>query len=196
MLTSRPPGFVPRPPTRLVFDEESQQHQNKAGSEVPPAPPPLQLLLLLLLLLLLPLLLTVVLQVSEKRPHAPQPPERSSERRSSKSQSAEPHREAPVQVQEFEPWNLGQEPSLPARSKGQQGAKPSLDLTSSPGRRQSASPPDVMVTGEEPYNIDTERHRSRVVISPQAAQEPEYTLEKKGHTSVIRVSYPGPEVTS
>ena len=30
------------------------------------------------------------------------------------------------------------------------------------------------------------------MISPQAATEPEYTLEKKGHTSVIRVSYPGP----
>ena len=49
-----------------------------------------------------------------------------------------------------------------------------------------------MVTDQEPYAIDTDRHRSRVVISPQAATEPEYTLEKKGHTSVIRVSYPGP----
>ena len=49
-----------------------------------------------------------------------------------------------------------------------------------------------MATHQEPYAIDTDRHRSRVVISPQAATEPEYTLEKKGHTSVIRVSYPGP----
>ena len=50
----------------------------------------------------------------------------------------------------------------------------------------------LMIIPQEPYAIDTDRHRSRVVISPQAATEPEYTLEKKGHTSVIRVSYPGP----
>jgi len=136
---------------------------------------------------------------SEKRHPAPLPPERS-ERRSSKSQQDQ--REAlESKVSEFEPWNLGQEPSVPSRksqqSKASSGGDSRLSSAATPPRRQSYTPPDtVMVTDQEPYAIDTDRHRSRVVISPQAATEPEYTLEKKGHTSVIRVSYPGPDVTS
>lgn len=155
-------GFVPRPPTRLVFDETADSNQQQS---VVPEPLP-----------------------SEKRYAAPQPPERG-ERRSSKVQ--EQHRIEPeTKVQEFEPWNLGQEPSLPSRKAG---AKAGHEKSASPGNhRQSYPAADVMVT-EETFP-DAERHRSRVVISPQA--EPEYTLEKKGHTSVIRVSYPGPEVTT
>lgn len=50
-----------------------------------------------------------------------------------------------------------------------------------------------MITDNEPFTIDTSNYTtSRVVISPPNPTEPEYTLEKKGHTSVIRVSYPGP----
>merc|ERR1712004_19957 len=135
---------------------------------------------------------------SEKR-HAPLPPERS-ERRSSKSQLQDPRDALETKVSEFEPWNLGQEPSVPSRKSQQSKASSGGDSrlsTTTPPRRQSYTPPDtIMVTDQEPYAIDTDRHRSRVVISPQAATEPEYTLEKKGHTSVIRVSYPGPDVTT
>ena len=47
---------------------------------------------------------------------------------------------------------------------------------------------------EQPFTIDTSNYpTSRVVISPQNSSEPTYELEKKGHTSVIKVSYPGPE---
>lgn len=128
---------------------------------------------------------------SEKRPHAaPMPPERS-ERRSSKSHDH--HREvSDSKVSEFEPWNLGQEPNAPSRKS--QTKQTSDTRLASPPRRQSYTPPDTQMITDEPYNIDTDRHRSRVVISPQTSTEPEYTLEKKGHTSVIRVSYPGPEV--
>jgi len=50
-----------------------------------------------------------------------------------------------------------------------------------------------MVT-DEPFTIDTSNYNtSRVVITPQTPTEPTYELEKIGHTSVIRVSYPGPE---
>jgi len=169
-------GFVPRPPTRLVFDDpgdgSGQGGSSISGSDV---------------------------SNSEKRHPAPLPPERS-ERRSSKSHQDQ--REAlESKVSEFEPWNLGQEPSVPSRksqqSKASSGGDSRLSNAVTPPRRQSYTPPDtVMVTDQEPYAIDTDRHRSRVVISPQAATEPEYTLEKKGHTSVIRVSYPGPDVTS
>jgi protein kinase N len=169
-------GFVPRPPTRLVFDDpgdgSGQGGSSISGSDV---------------------------SNSEKRHPAPLPPERS-ERRSSKSQQEQ--REAlESKVSEFEPWNLGQEPSVPSRksqqSKASSGGDSRLGNAATPPRRQSYTPPDtIMVTDQEPYAIDTDRHRSRVVISPQAATEPEYTLEKKGHTSVIRVSYPGPDVTS
>ena len=62
-----------------------------------------------------------------------------------------------------------------------------------PPRKQSYTPTDVMITDNEPFTIDTSNYTtSRVVISPPNPTEPEYTLEKKGHTSVIRVSYPGP----
>ena len=184
-------GFVPRPPTRLVFDDpgdgSGQGGSSISGSDV---------------------------SNSEKRHAAPLPPERS-ERRSSKSHQDQ--REIlESKVSEFEPWNLGQEPSVPSRksqqSKASSGGDPRLsNVVNTPPRRQSYTPPDtIMVTDQvkdlsqsssltlmmpihqEPYAIDTDRHRSRVVISPQAATEPEYTLEKKGHTSVIRVSYPGP----
>ena len=44
-----------------------------------------------------------------------------------------------------------------------------------------------------PFTIDTSHYNtSRVVINPGTPTEPTYELEKKGHTSVIRVSYPGP----
>jgi len=47
---------------------------------------------------------------------------------------------------------------------------------------------------EEPFTIDTSHYNtSRVVINSATPAEPTYELEKKGHTSVIRVSYPGPE---
>lgn len=130
---------------------------------------------------------------TEKRPLAvPTLPERA-ERRSSKSHDH--HREVlETKVPEFDSWNLGQEPNAPSRKSH---SKPSNDVRlATPPRRQSYTPPDAQMITDEPYTIDTDRHRSRVVISPQTAAEPEYTLEKKGHTSVIRVSYPGPEVTS
>jgi len=158
-------GFVPRPPTRLVFDDPSEGTPPSAASEPPP---------------------------SEKRHAAPLPPERSGERRSSKSQEHHTRDLVEPKVSEFEPWNLGQEPSVPSRKSQQSKPDPRLGT---PPRRQSYTPSDGMVT-DEPYTIDTDRHRSRVVISPQTAAEPEYTLEKKGHTSVIRVSYPGPDVTT
>lgn len=159
-------GFVPRP-TRLVFEDPSdggQNHQNQASSDVVP---------------------------SEKRPLAvPALPERSERRSSSKSQ--EHHREASeTKVPEFESWNLGQEPNAPSRKSHTKQTSDTRLAT--PPRRQSYTPPDAQMVTDEPYTIDTDRHRSRVVISPQTAAEPEYTLEKKGHTSVIRVSYPGPD---
>jgi hypothetical protein len=135
--------------------------------------------------------------VPEKRSShatAPQPPERSGERRSSKSHDHHRPEAAESKVSEFEPWNLGQEPNVPSR-KAQAGKQAAEMRLATPPRRQSYTPPDGMLT-DEPYTIDTDRHRSRVVISPQTAAEPEYTLEKKGHTSVIRVSYPGPEVAA
>ena len=99
-------------------------------------------------------------------------------------------------MQEFEPWNLGQEPSIPARKANKVPSEQRVSTTITPPRRQSCTPPDVMVT-DEPFTIDTSNYNtSRVVISPPNPTEPEYTLEKKGHTSVIRVSYPGPETTS
>ena len=50
---------------------------------------------------------------------------------------------------------------------------------------------------DEPFTIDTSNYNtSRVVITPQTPTEPTYELEKIGHTSVIRVSYPGPEPES
>merc|ERR1712128_119013 len=79
----------------------------------------------------------------------------------------------------------------PPRQRGQR-----VSSAMTPPRRQSYTPPDVMIT-DEPFTIDTSNYNtSRVVISPPNPKEPEYTLEKKGHTSVIRVSYPGPENTS
>ena len=101
--------------------------------------------------------------------------------------------------QEFEPWNLGQEPSISDKKGGVQHktqADPRSAKTVTPPRKQSYTPTDVMIT-DEPFTIDTSNYTtSRVVISPPNPAEPEYTLEKKGHTSVIRVSYPGPETLS
>jgi len=129
------------------------------------------------------------LPVSEKRPlSVPTPPERS-ERRYSKNE----HQEIVTKVPEFEPWNLGQEPSIPARKSSKIPSEQRVSTNITPPRRQSYTPSDVMVT-DEPFTIDTSNYNtSRVVISPPNPAEPEYTLEKKGHTSVIRVSYPGPE---
>jgi len=93
--------------------------------------------------------------------------------------------------EEFDAWNLGQEPSLePARqpqpakrNQKQDAPRPSVNIPQS----------DNMSTGE-PFTIDTSHYNtSRVVINPPTLTEPTYELEKKGHTSVIRVSYPGPE---
>jgi len=134
------------------------------------------------------------LPVSEKRPlSVPTPPERA-ERRYSKNN--EHHQENVSKVPEFEPWNLGQEPSIPARKASKVPPEQRVSSAMTPPRRQSYTPPDVMIT-DEPFTIDTSNYNtSRVVISPPNPKEPEYTLEKKGHTSVIRVSYPGPENTS
>jgi len=132
------------------------------------------------------------LPVSEKRPlSVPTPPDR----RYSKNHELLHHQDNVSKVPEFEPWNLGQEPSIPARdrksSKIHQEQRVSTTMT--PPRRQSYTPPDVMVT-DEPFIIDTSNYNtSKVVISPPNSTEPEYTLEKKGHTSVIRVSYPPQE---
>ena len=101
--------------------------------------------------------------------------------------------------QEFEPWNLGQEPSISDKKGGVQHktqADPRSAKTVTPPRKQSYTPTDVMIT-DEPFTIDTSNYTtSRVVISPPNPAEPEYTLEKKGHTSVIRVSYPLPSEPS
>ena len=98
--------------------------------------------------------------------------------------------------QEFEPWNLGQEPSIPDK-KSQKTPTEMRPPGKTPPRKQSYTPPDTVMLTDEPFIIDTSSYTtSRVVISPPNPSEPEYTLEKKGHTSVIRVSYPGPEVIS
>jgi len=133
------------------------------------------------------------LPISEKRPlSVPTPPERS-DRRHSKNNDL--HQEIVSKVPEFEPWNLGQEPSIPTR-KSSKPQPENRNTNITPPRRQSYTPTEVMVT-DEPFTIDTSNYNtSRVVISPPNPTEPEYTLEKKGHTSVIRVSYPGPEAIS
>ena len=97
-------------------------------------------------------------------------------------------------VPEFEPWNLGQEPSIPDKKPRdqRQGQRPNI----TPPRKQSYTDQVTMIT-DEPFIIDTSQHTtSRVVISPPNPSEPEYTLEKKGFTSVIRVAYPGPDTVS
>lgn len=92
-------------------------------------------------------------------------------------------------VQEFESWNLGQEPSRhePARQgSGNRNQKPETN-------RPAVLPQPDTFQMDEPF-IDTSHYKtSRVVITPGTPTEPTYELEKKGHTSVIRVSYPGPE---
>ena len=91
--------------------------------------------------------------------------------------------------QEFESWNLGQEPSRhePARQgSGNRNQKPETN-------RPAVLPQPDTFQMDEPF-IDTSHYKtSRVVITPGTPTEPTYELEKKGHTSVIRVSYPGPE---
>ena len=177
-------GFVPRP-TRLDFDSDGQ---SSVLEDLP---------------------------VSEKRPlSVPTPPDRG-DRRYSKNHDIHHQQEhvskVPVRLiaqaypgmgniyfvsQEFEPWNLGQEPSIPARKSSKAPAEQRVSTTMTPPRRQSYTPPDVMVT-DEPFIIDTSNYNtSKVVISPPNSTEPEYTLEKKGHTSVIRVSYPPQETIS
>ena len=56
-------------------------------------------------------------------------------------------------VSEFEPWNLGQEPSVPSRksqqSKASSGGDSRLGNAATPPRRQSYTPPDtIMVTDQ------------------------------------------------
>ena len=87
-------------------------------------------------------------------------------------------------------WNLGHEPSI-------EPARPSASSRNqkSEGGRSTTLPPADTLYPEEPFTIDTSPYNtSRVVINPGTPTEPTYELEKKGHTSVIRVSYPGPEV--
>jgi len=133
--------------------------------------------------------------LQEKRPHSvPTPPERGERRY--KNNNHQDHHHGVTKVPEFEPWNLGQEPSIPDK-KGQKTPTEMRPPGKTPPRKQSYTPPDVMLTDEQPFIIDTSSYTtSSVVISPPNPSEPEYTLEKKGHTSVIRVSYPGPEVIS
>lgn len=175
-------GFVPRP-TRLDFDQSSDG-QSSVVEELP--------------------------ALQEKRPlSVPTPPERSDRRYAKNNEhhhhhhpghghqeAAGPAAAAVSKVPEFEPWNLGQEPSIPSRrSNKSAGGEHRVSATVTPPRRQSYTPPDAVMITDEPFTIDTSNYNtSRVVISPPNPAEPEYTLEKKGHTSVIRVSYPGPEV--
>jgi len=173
-------GFVPRP-TRLDFDAASSDGGQSSVTDEPPHPAHHQLS-----------------QASEKRPlSVPTPPERA-ERRSSKG--LDHHvTENQSKVPEFEPWNLGQEPSITSR-KSKVGSEVGVPVPPSGYHKQSHGPPSppLMQTdppasapGSEPFTIDTSNYNtSRVVISPQTPQEPEYTLVKKGHTSVIKVSYP------
>jgi hypothetical protein len=118
--------------------------------------------------------------------------------------------------QEFEIWNLGREPSLQPRreSAAQAATKPTTNNHQHPAHNKSAEAATVVTTvptaaghpqdhhtnkmaTDEPFTIDTSNYNtSRVVITPQTPTEPTYELEKIGHTSVIRVSYPGPEPES
>jgi len=153
-------------PTRLDFDQSSDGHPS------------------------------VLEDLHDKRAsYVPTPPERG-ERRYKNNNHQDHH---VTKVPEFEPWNLGQEPSISDKKGGVQHktpADPRSAKTVTPPRKQSYTPTDVMIT-DEPFTIDTSNYTtSRVVISPPNPAEPEYTLEKKGHTSVIRVSYPGPETIS
>ena len=93
--------------------------------------------------------------------------------------------------QEFDAWNLGHEPSADPGRRGSGSRNQKQDVVSRP--TVLLPQPDIMQT-EEPFTIDTSHYNtSRVVINPGTPTEPTYELEKKGHTSVIRVSYPGPE---
>ena len=85
---------------------------------------------------------------------------------------------------------MGHEPSIePSRpSAATRNQKPD------PVLRTTVLPPTPNIHEDEPFTIDTSHYNtSRVVINPGTPTEPTYELEKKGHTSVIRVSYPGPE---
>jgi len=153
-------------PTRLDFDQSSSEGHHSVYDE---------------------------LQEKQRPLSVPTPPERGERRY--KNNNHQDHHHV-TKVPEFEPWNLGQEPSIPDK-KGQKAGTEVRPPGKTPPRKQSYTPPDVMLTDEQPFIIDTSSYTtSRVVISPPNPAEPEYTLEKKGHTSVIRVSYPGPEVIS
>jgi len=159
-------GFVPRP-TRLDFDQSSEGQSS--GEEVLVPPPSSEKRY-------------APSHGQEKRP-APPPPHT--------NKTIDINQINKNKVKEFDAWNLGQEPSLePARqpqpakrNQKQDAPRPSVNIPQS----------DNMSTGE-PFTIDTSHYNtSRVVINPPTLTEPTYELEKKGHTSVIRVSYPGPE---
>lgn len=165
-------GFVPRP-TRLDFD------QSNDGVVMDPD----------------------LREVLDKRPHsAPTPPERAE--RPTKQISQDSHQAVTFnnssKVPEFEPWNLGREPSIESsRSPPKLHDSHPRAQAPPPPTRHSTTPPDNMVTNDEPFTIDTSSYNtSRVVITPHTPTEPTYELEKKGHTSVIRVSYPGPEASN
>jgi hypothetical protein len=119
-------------------------------------------------------------------------------------------------LQEFEVWNLGTEPSTDdltvtsassahhysTHNNNKSSNQKSSDNVGS-NLRPSAlhlpqAQPDISLLEAQPeppppFTIDTSHYNtSRVVINPGTPTEPTYELEKKGHTSVIRVSYPGP----
>jgi len=150
-------------PTRLDF-EESSDGQSSGVEDLLPALP----------------------TEHTKRP-APPPPDQKHKPNHHQHQSEYNNKH---KVQEFEAWNLGHEPSIePSRpSAATRNQKPD------PVLRTTVLPPTPNIHEDEPFTIDTSHYNtSRVVINPGTPTEPTYELEKKGHTSVIRVSYPGPE---
>merc|ERR1719471_991097 len=105
----------------------------------------------------------------DKRPsYVPTPPERTT--RYTKNNNHGDHHVA--KVPEFEPWNLGQEPSIPDKKGGHKTpTEHRATKAPTPPRKQSYSVQgtDVMITEtEQPFTIDTSNYpTSRVVISPQ-----------------------------
>lgn len=115
-------------------------------------------------------------------------------------------------------WNLGREPSTDdltvtsassphhySHNNNKSSNQKSLEASAAAAGslRPSAlhlpqAQPDISLLEAQPdppapFTIDTSHYNtSRVVINPGTPTEPTYELEKKGHTSVIRVSYPGP----
>merc|ERR1719187_3232744 len=123
-------------PTRLDFDQSSSEGHQSAYEE---------------------------LQEKQRPLSVPTPPERG-ERRYKNNNHQEHHHV--TKVPEFEPWNLGQEPSIPDK-KGQKTGSEARPQGKTPPRKQSYTPTDNMLTDEQPFIIDTSSYTtSRVVISP------------------------------